>query len=232
MSFAVAAVLGAISIASGQRIPVIEYRDVPLPTAIENLGRQAGLNFIFDPNVPGVSPGVDGKLVPAPLVTIRWENMTAEQALTALLKEHNLFLVESPVSSVSRISVTNHLAKCVDADWVRSGTNHVVPLIQMVDAPLGVALTHLVEKGKLNVEIDSKLSSPSFVPGKPIVPPPTVSFRWEKLTLRQAIAALCENYDLVMVKDAATAAIRISPKAQADAQPALRGKEKVKTPGN
>jgi len=212
-------------------IPVIQFQDVPLPKAIENLGRQARLNFILDPKVARTSRGADGKFVAVAAVTIQWENMTARQALMTLLKEHNLFLVESPVSSVSRIIVTSQIAKPVDADWVRSGTNAVVPLMQFVEAPLSVAVTHIAEKGKLNIVIAPELSMPSFVPGKPFVPEPTVSFRWENLTARQAIAALCENYDLVMVKDPATGTLRISPKATDDAKSNVLEKEKVKGPG-
>lgn len=219
---ALAGLPGAFSIASGQpardqdpTIPVIEMQTVQLTMAIANLARQAGLNYILDPKLTDPAHGPDGKNVPPLSVSFRWENLTAKQALTRLLGEHGLCAVESSISSVTRITFTNQIANVVDKAWVISGTNTVIPLIQMQDASLDTALTHIVKKAQLDVVLDSKLSNPSFVPGKPFVPRPTVSIRWENVTARQAIAALCENYGLVMTKDAATGTVRISAKAPA-----------------
>ena len=41
----------------------------------------------------------------------------------------------------------------------------------------------------------------------------SVSFRWERITARQALAALLDNYDLVMIEDCATSAARITRKS-------------------
>jgi len=41
----------------------------------------------------------------------------------------------------------------------------------------------------------------------------TVSFRWERITARQALAALLDNYDLVMIGDRVTSAARITQKS-------------------
>lgn len=193
-------------------IPVIQMQTVQLRMAIANLARQAGHNYILDPKLsePAVAP--DGKPAPESLVSIRWENLTAEQALTRLLGEHGLHAIESPVSSVTRITFTNQPTNFADKAWVASGTNTVIPRIQMEDAPLDMALTQLAKEARLDVVLDSKLSNPAFVPGKPFAPQPTVSMRWQNLTARQAIAALCENYNLVLVKDAATGGVRIAPK--------------------
>ena len=38
-------------VASGAVIPLIQFQEVPLTTAIENLARQASLNYILDPKV-------------------------------------------------------------------------------------------------------------------------------------------------------------------------------------
>lgn len=85
-------------------IPTIVMDEVPLTDAIKNLARQAGLNYILDPKVSFGPPGVDGK-VAVPNISIRWENVTAEQALTTLLTTYSLQLVEDPKTKIARITV-------------------------------------------------------------------------------------------------------------------------------
>ena len=91
-------------------IPLIVMDDVPLTDAIRNLCRQAGINFVLDPKIPYGQVGPDGKMMPQPSVTIRWENITAEQALMALLSNYSLQLVEDPKSKIARITVKDPAA--------------------------------------------------------------------------------------------------------------------------
>lgn len=86
-------------------IPLIVMDDVPLTDAIKNLARQAGLNYMLDPRVSFGQVGPDGKVVPQPNVSIRWENVTAQQALMALLGNYNLQMVDDPKSQISRVTV-------------------------------------------------------------------------------------------------------------------------------
>jgi type II secretory pathway component GspD/PulD (secretin) len=90
-------------------IPTIVMDEVPLTDAIKNLARQAGLNYILDPKVTFGPPGVDGK-VAVPNISIRWENVTAEQALTTLLTTYGLQLVEDPKTHIARITVRDPAA--------------------------------------------------------------------------------------------------------------------------
>jgi hypothetical protein len=73
----------------GEVIPLIEMRDLPLTQAIRELARKAHLNILLDP-----------RLAAAPYdrmaVSIRWQNVTAREALTALLDNYDLVLVETP----------------------------------------------------------------------------------------------------------------------------------------
>src|ERR1039458_5213278 len=85
-------------------IPLIVMDDVPLTDAIRNLARQAGLNYLLDPSIGFGQVGTDGKPTPQPSVSIRWENITAEQALNALLNNYTLQLVEDPKSKIARIT--------------------------------------------------------------------------------------------------------------------------------
>ena len=72
-------------------IPVIQMENVPLTDAIRQMARKARLNVVLDP-----------RLAQAPYTTmtvsIRWEKVTAREALLALLENHDLVLVESPRS--------------------------------------------------------------------------------------------------------------------------------------
>lgn len=94
----------------GAIIPLIVMDDVPLTDAIKNLARQAGLNYILDPKVAFGQPGPDGRPIPQPSVSIRWENVTAAQALAALLGTYNLQLVEDPKSKIARVTVKDPAA--------------------------------------------------------------------------------------------------------------------------
>ena len=94
----------------GAIIPLIVMDDVPLTDAIKNLARQAGLNYMLDPKVAFGQVGPDGKIIPQPSVSIRWENVTAEQALYALLNNYSLQLVEDPRSKIARVTVKDPAA--------------------------------------------------------------------------------------------------------------------------
>jgi type IV pilus assembly protein PilQ len=91
-------------------IPLIQFQEVDLTVAIENLALQAGLNYILDPKVTYGRTGPDGKPAPQPKISLRWENLTAEQALMALLSTYNLQLIEDPKTRVARITVKDPAA--------------------------------------------------------------------------------------------------------------------------
>ena len=84
----VSAYVPAAPPAKSEVIPLIEMEKIPLTDAIRQLARQARLNILLDP-----------RLSHAPfdrmIVSIRWENVTARDALAALLENHGLALVES-----------------------------------------------------------------------------------------------------------------------------------------
>ncbi len=83
---------------SGSRngvIPLIVMDQVPLLESIKALARQQGLNYSLDPGIPWTQTGPDGKPVPQPCVSFRWTNITARQALTALLRNYNLHLIKN-----------------------------------------------------------------------------------------------------------------------------------------
>ncbi len=82
--------------ASGMVIPVIQFQDVPLTTVIEKLAREAGINYILDPKIGYGQPDENGHKKPDPLVSVHWENVTATQALNALLDNYGLQMTPDP----------------------------------------------------------------------------------------------------------------------------------------
>lgn len=197
---------------TNRAIPLIVMDAVPLNDAIRNLARQANFQYMLDPKLSDPSLGPDGKMVPQPSVTFRWENVSAMEALRRLLEAHGLRMVGNPATPVTRITGTNQAGTTFDGSLLGSGTNGVVPLMVMDSVPLDMALTQLARNAQLKVVIDPTVSGASPGPDGKIVPSPMVSIRWENLTARQALAALCENYELALSKDSAADAILIQAK--------------------
>jgi len=91
-------------------IPLIQFQDVPLTTAIDNLARQAGINYILDPKVGYGQPDERGQIKTQPNISIRWENLTAAQALNALITTYGLQIVEDPKTKIARVTVKDPAA--------------------------------------------------------------------------------------------------------------------------
>jgi type II secretory pathway component GspD/PulD (secretin) len=82
----------------------VSIDDLPLTDAIRHLARLAEVNYVLDPNIGFGQLGPDGKPIPQPSVSVRWENVTAQQALGALLNNYNLQLVEDPKTKIARVT--------------------------------------------------------------------------------------------------------------------------------
>lgn len=197
--------------AADDSIALIQLDRVPLGDAIRNLARQAGLNYILDPRVPGSTFG-PGRINRAPAVTASWTNFTAGAALEALLREHKLMLVKNPNTTVTRIIPADSRVNAAPASQVGGNAGKIIPLINMDDVPLVDAITHLAKAAELKVAFDSGISEPGFNNQG------TVSFRWERITARQALAALIDNYGLVMTEDASTSTARVTLGANPDGE--------------
>jgi type II secretory pathway component GspD/PulD (secretin) len=91
-------------------IPLIQFQDVPITTAIENLARQAGINYLIDPKIGYGQPDQNGQIKAEPTLSIRWENVTAEQALMALLDNYGLQLNEDRKTQIARITAKDPTA--------------------------------------------------------------------------------------------------------------------------
>jgi len=91
-------------------IPLIVMDSVPLSDAIKNLAVQDGRKYQLDSNI--ISSWRSAGL-PEPCVTVRWENVTAFQALQALLVNYNLVWIEDPTSHIGRISIKSEFSSIV-----------------------------------------------------------------------------------------------------------------------
>jgi type II secretory pathway component HofQ len=100
----------------------------------------------------------------------------------------------------------------VDASLLGSDTNDVAITIQFMDVPLDKVLRSMIKQVHINVVLDPKISDYVDPSDHTVHNAPLVSFRWENITIRQAIVALCKHYDLVIVKDSATGVVHIKPK--------------------
>jgi hypothetical protein len=181
--------------------PIIKIEDTPITSAISILGRLAGQNYLLDPELWNAFLDSDGKPTKEPMVTLGWTNLTASQALSKLLDEHGLVMVTNAATPVVLITYTNHVVIPLDTDLLGNDTNGVVPPINFRNTPLDEAFKQLAKVAQIEIVIDFKIPAGANMPN--------VSIRWEKVTARQAIVALCEAYNLVIAKDSATGAIKI-----------------------
>ena len=191
-------------------IPLIQFSDVPITTAIENLARQAGVNYVIDPKLGNLWNFSSPKNVPEPLLNLRFEKVTAKDTLNGILNIYHFILVDDPATQVARITSAGEPWPLVDASLLDMNANPtnaftngngVVPLIQFADVPLDDALKNLIRASEANIKLDPRVK-----------PEPQLTLRWENVTAKQALVALCQNYGLVIIKDSKTGVIQIKPR--------------------
>jgi hypothetical protein len=88
-------------------IPVIQFEDVPLTTAIENLARLAKIQYSLDPQIGYNQPDASGQIKPEPTLTLHWKDITAGDALLAILNHFDLQLIKNTKSQVALITIKN-----------------------------------------------------------------------------------------------------------------------------
>ena len=82
----------------------LTFVDTPIIDVINNLARTAEVNVLLDPKITTPTLGPDGKPLPPSLVTIRFTNVSARQALEALLSNHDMMLIEDQKTQIHRIT--------------------------------------------------------------------------------------------------------------------------------
>ena len=193
-------------------VPLVEMHQVPIGTAIDNLAREAGINYLIDRRL--FQKWVDTR---EPAVTCKLQNITGRDALQQVLATYKLALIENPFTGVGRITSddqtvnagnTNLLSSLL-ATTPASGASTLIPLIQFSEVPFDVALEHLVKQCGIKCDYSTRLQNDDGSPW--FASMPSVSIRWENITAAQALFALCENYDLAVTRDDATGVLNIEP---------------------
>jgi len=105
-----AAATGPATTPTAEPIPLVALTDVSITTAIEHLARQANINYMLDPKIGYGQTDQNGQTKPEPQLTIRWENITAENALLALLDNYSLQMVVDKKTSIARITIKDPAA--------------------------------------------------------------------------------------------------------------------------
>lgn len=89
--------------AEDQLILELKYDDIELLDLIKSLALQADVNILFDPSLASQT-GVDGQPIPQPIVpAFRMSNVTAKQALNAILENYSLEMVHDPKTNTHRV---------------------------------------------------------------------------------------------------------------------------------
>lgn len=89
----------------GDIISLINLVDASMLGAIDHLVKLAGLNVFVDPKISSPTPviGADGKPLPQPTITLKFEKVTAENALEALLINNDLVMIRDQKTQIHRI---------------------------------------------------------------------------------------------------------------------------------
>lgn len=85
-------------------LPLIQFEEVPLSIAIENLARQEGLNYLLDPKFTAAWQGPAGE-TREPTISLKWENLTARRALFTLLNTYRLLWIEDAQTGIARVTL-------------------------------------------------------------------------------------------------------------------------------
>src|SRR5665213_4543465 len=89
---------------------LIQFDDADLTTAIQQRARRANINYMLDPKIGYGLPDANGQIKVEPKLTVRWENITAEKALLALLDNYGLQLTVDKKTGIDRITMKDPTA--------------------------------------------------------------------------------------------------------------------------
>jgi type II secretory pathway component GspD/PulD (secretin) len=90
----------------------LKYDDIELIDLIKSLSLQADLNILFDPTLVNQVDPTSGAPLPQPIVpAFRMSNVTAKQALEAILDNYNFQMVHDPKTNTYRITNKSAQAK-------------------------------------------------------------------------------------------------------------------------
>jgi hypothetical protein len=173
-------------------IPRIVLDEAPLSGAISNLARQANLNYVLDSKVTFEPPGPAGQPTTERLVSIRWTNLTAREALASLLDNQNLQLIAATKTRFARITRKNPSGPRLNVD-------------PAIHAQMGQLLSHAVEAVTNGFKGPAATGAQDFeLVGRPLKPfkPVRVFVRTDKLPATNEITELFPGKTLAWIRPA------------------------------
>jgi hypothetical protein len=202
---------------SGDQLTDIDLNDVSLLDALPPLGKTAGLNVQIDPALLHQT-APDGTPIPTPHVTVKWKNVTALQAMEALLNNYgwrmewkrndpNVRIIPAASNKdVVKMSTVNFLEKSPTNN--AGGGEETDITFNGVSLQDGIA--GLSVQAGLNIIFDPMLFNQRALDGSPI-PTPVVNLYWKNITSRQALQKLMDQYGWQMTRLPGNPIIRIGP---------------------
>lgn len=103
-------ITGAVIATPVPEISQISFTEISLTSAIENLARRAKINYMLDPKIGYGLPDATGQIKLEPTLSIRWENISAEKALLALLDNYGLQIIRNRETDIDRITIKDPTA--------------------------------------------------------------------------------------------------------------------------
>jgi len=111
---------------------------------------------------------------------------------------------------VARIAPRNAGVSPAATNLIRVETNGPIPLLRIEERSLQDAIKSIARRARLKVTFDPAFTASRWARDNEII-----SIRWQNITARQALAALLDNFDLIMIEDVTTnsVSITLNPKA-------------------
>jgi Flp pilus assembly secretin CpaC len=199
-------------------MPLISFdAEFPVMEAVTNLAQQAGIAYSFAPEVLSTNGTPAGVLTQA-VGSVRFENVTARQALDALLTQKGLVLGTRRGGTEAMLGTRDSNLVPLETeggDLARMGGDNQSELESVLDpnkeVPLITAIQMLARLAELNVLVDPRVKTGGIrqvgtnIIELPAVATNTVSLStYGGVTPRQMLEAVLSNYGLMLVSDRQT----------------------------
>ncbi|HEY1790527.1 MAG TPA: hypothetical protein VGJ73_20435 [Verrucomicrobiae bacterium] len=184
--------------------PVIQFTNIPITAALDKLAHDGSLNYMLDPELRYGETDWNGQIIRTPTVTLRYTNVTPEHVFIAICTSRHLVIARDPRTGVILVRYRGHDVKFVTSDFYRNDAR-IIPVIEFTDAPISDVLKDLVRQARMKCIISPRVDTGHSENE------PRVNLRWQNITAPQAFAAVCESYDLDVIKYPVSGFIRVEP---------------------
>lgn len=196
-------------------LPFISFdSEYPVMDALTNLAHQAGITFTVAPELIGTN-NAPSEVLRQPVGTVRFENMTARQALNNLLTQKGLMLGTRPGWNTVFLGTPDSGLTPLPqegGDLAQMAGEQELQIENFLDPnkeiPLLTAIQMLARLSKLNIMIDPRIKSggirqvgTNIIELPPVATNTVVISTYGGVTPRQTLDAVLNNYGLTMVAD-------------------------------